>query len=210
MRGAGRLIFAALAALLLHLLLFSLHFPFGPKPEKKTSLPDVWLQRSSMQPPSAPPAVPAGGSARTTPAPATNKSVSHSPPLQPLPTGQVSSQASVTEGSGTTISAPSSTGAASHGKTVEVVSRSPVCRRDPKPELPAVSRSLGEEGQVRLRLLIGVDGAVRSLKMVQSSGYGRLDEAARKTLLQWRCQPALRQGEPVEAEQEEAVVFKLQ
>ncbi|WP_177187827.1 energy transducer TonB [Formivibrio citricus] len=115
----------------------------------------------------------------------------------------------VTEGTGTTIPSPSSTSAASYGKIAPGVTRPPVCRRDPKPELPAISRSLGEEGQVRLRLLIGTDGVVRSVKVMQSSGYGRLDDAARKTLLRWRCQPALRQGEPAEAELEETVVFEL-
>ncbi len=104
---------------------------------------------------------------------------------------------------------PSAPSGGSAAVVTSVITRPPLCRRDPKPELPAVSRALGEEGMAQLRLQIGVEGVVRSVLLVKSSGYGRLDDVARKTLRQWQCQPALRHGEPVAAELEETVLFEL-
>ncbi|WP_028081798.1 energy transducer TonB [Solimonas soli] len=50
------------------------------------------------------------------------------------------------------------------------------------PEYPSVSQRLNEAGSVVLQLLVGTDGRVKDAKIVTSSGYPRLDEAARKGL----------------------------
>lgn len=47
-----------------------------------------------------------------------------------------------------------------------------------EPEYPPVSRRLGEEGRVLLQVLVDPDGRVIDAKVVQSSGYPRLDQAA--------------------------------
>lgn len=46
------------------------------------------------------------------------------------------------------------------------------------PEYPLVSRRLGEQGSVVLQVMVGVDGKVTEAKIVQSSGFPRLDQAA--------------------------------
>lgn len=51
-----------------------------------------------------------------------------------------------------------------------------------KPEYPAASRRNEETGAVTLSFLIGVDGKVVESKVESSSGFARLDEAARKAL----------------------------
>ncbi len=51
-------------------------------------------------------------------------------------------------------------------------------RESPKPAYPALSKRLGEEGKVMIRVLIGVEGRAREVVLVESSGYVRLDEAA--------------------------------
>lgn len=47
-----------------------------------------------------------------------------------------------------------------------------------EPEYPPTSRRLGEEGSLILQVLVGADGRVTDLKLVQTSGVDRLDQAA--------------------------------
>ena len=51
-----------------------------------------------------------------------------------------------------------------------------------KPEYPSASRRLDESGTVIVRFLIDVDGRVLESKVETSSGFSRLDEAARTAL----------------------------
>ncbi|MGO8919359.1 MAG: energy transducer TonB [Stellaceae bacterium] len=51
-------------------------------------------------------------------------------------------------------------------------------RHSQEPEYPPTSRRLGEQGSVILQVLIDVDGKVIDRKLLQSSGYDRLDQAA--------------------------------
>lgn len=66
--------------------------------------------------------------------------------------------------------------------------------RNPQPEYPAISRRLGEEGQVMLRVLIGADGSAQQVELRRSSGYDRLDQAALDTVRRWRFVPGKRNG----------------
>jgi TonB family protein len=65
---------------------------------------------------------------------------------------------------------------------------------NPKPVYPAMSKRLGEQGKTILRVLIGADGLPRSATVRQSSGYERLDEAARVAVMSWRYVPGKRNG----------------
>ncbi|HUH84665.1 MAG TPA: energy transducer TonB [Stellaceae bacterium] len=47
-----------------------------------------------------------------------------------------------------------------------------------EPEYPPTSRRLGEEGSLILQVLVGADGRVTDSKLVQTSGFDRLDQAA--------------------------------
>ena len=67
------------------------------------------------------------------------------------------------------------------------------------PTYPSVSRRLGEEGKLVLRVELDENGRVSAASIVESSNYIRLDEAALKVVKTWRCNPALRNGEPVKA-----------
>lgn len=71
---------------------------------------------------------------------------------------------------------------------------------NPKPVYPAMSKRLGEQGKTIVRVLIGVDGLPKSASIRQSSGYERLDEAARTAVMSWRYVPGKRNGvvEPME------------
>ena len=66
--------------------------------------------------------------------------------------------------------------------------------QNPKPAYPAMSKRLGEQGKVVVRVLIGVDGVVQKAEIRQSSGFERLDQAALMTAQRWRYVPGKRGG----------------
>jgi protein TonB len=65
------------------------------------------------------------------------------------------------------------------------------------PRYPIESRRKHEQGTVVLTLILGVDGAVETLVVSQSSGSPRLDNAARDAVKGWRWKPTIRGGQPV-------------
>lgn len=67
------------------------------------------------------------------------------------------------------------------------------------PPYPAISRRLGEEGKVVLRVELDETGRVDHVTIKTSSGYTRIDEAALATVKRWRCNPATRDGVAVRA-----------
>lgn len=66
--------------------------------------------------------------------------------------------------------------------------------QNPKPAYPPLSKRLGEQGKVVVRVPIGVDGIAKSAELRQSSSVERLDRAALNTVLQWRYVPGKRAG----------------
>jgi TonB family C-terminal domain len=71
---------------------------------------------------------------------------------------------------------------------------------NPKPPYPSLSRRLGEEGMVRLNILVNPDGSVARLEVAKSSGYPRLDQSAMHTVQSsWKFEPARQDGRPVAA-----------
>lgn len=66
-----------------------------------------------------------------------------------------------------------------------------------KPQYPAASYRLGEEGNVTLLLYVDASGAVTDAKVDKSSGYPRLDKAAVEHALKaWRFRPVMVAGKP--------------
>ncbi len=74
-----------------------------------------------------------------------------------------------------------------------------VCPARQPPAYPSLSRRLGETGKVVLRVLLDEQGKVAKATVDRSSGFSRLDEAALTAVRSWRCTPAQRQGQAVEA-----------
>ena len=66
--------------------------------------------------------------------------------------------------------------------------------QNPKPAYPPVSKRLGEQGKVLVRVLIGLDGSAQQAEIRQSSGFPRLDQAALTTVQKWRYVPGKRAG----------------
>ena len=62
-----------------------------------------------------------------------------------------------------------------------------------------MSRRLGEQGRVLLRVELDTTGRVAAVRVTQSAGYGRLDEAGLAAVKQWRCIAPTHNGEAVRA-----------
>ncbi len=70
---------------------------------------------------------------------------------------------------------------------------------NPAPAYPALSRRLGEQGKVILRVLVNAAGTADEVQVRTTSGHARLDDAARDTVRRWKFAPARRGAEPVAA-----------
>jgi protein TonB len=77
----------------------------------------------------------------------------------------------------------------------------------PKPEYPELARLTRTEGTVELEAVIGRDGTIQELKVLR--GHPLLVRAALDAVRQWRYQPTLLNGEPVEVMTEITVNFRL-
>ena len=60
------------------------------------------------------------------------------------------------------------------------------------PAYPALSRRMGEEGKVVLRVFVSYDGRPKQIELKTSSGSPRLDVAAQSAVAHWRFVPAKR------------------
>ncbi len=65
---------------------------------------------------------------------------------------------------------------------------------NPAPTYPSLSRRMGEQGKVLVRVLVSAEGLVERIELKNSSGSRRLDQAALDAVKQWKFVPA-RQGE---------------
>ncbi|MBS7807736.1 energy transducer TonB [Variovorax sp. PCZ-1] len=67
---------------------------------------------------------------------------------------------------------------------------------NPRPPYPPVSKRLGEQGRVMLRVVVGADGSAQKVELHTSSGFDRLDAAAVAAVSRWRFKPGTRGGVP--------------
>jgi protein TonB len=82
--------------------------------------------------------------------------------------------------------------------------------KNPAPPYPPLSRRMGEEGKVILRVLVSPQGAAESVELKTSSGSARLDEAALNTVRHWRFIPAKRGDSPIQSWVLVPITFKLE
>ena len=80
---------------------------------------------------------------------------------------------------------------------------------NPKPPYPALSRRLGEQGKVVIRVLIGADGKAQQAQVHSSSGFDRLDQAGLQTVLKWHFEPGKRGGIPEAMWFNVPLIFKM-
>lgn len=143
--------------------------PVTPRVQKKAARP------APAQPQARPLAI-------TDPAPSPNApagSLAPSAPSTPAPPAP-------------TTAGPAAPPAPPAPAAVQLPSSSANYLQNPKPAYPPLSRRLGEQGKIIVRVLIGADGQPQKADLKQSSGFDRLDQAALNTVMQWRYVPGKR------------------
>lgn len=81
---------------------------------------------------------------------------------------------------------------------------------NPEPKYPPLSRRLGEEGKVLLKVRVSAEGLPLGIDLEKSSSFARLDAAARQAVAGWRFVPARRGDEAIEASVIVPIVFRLE
>lgn len=175
--------------------------------------------RASKAPPRAPaPAalpgktVAAPAQAQTPVAAANVPQAAASPAANPVP-----GYASVTPAPAVAATATAAAGSATSARDGSERSAAPSQQADravrvlqmPDPDYPPLSRERGEQGVVMLQLAVDASGRLGEVSVLQSSGFSRLDKAARAAVQRWRFQPAIENGQPVAAQLTLPVRFAL-
>jgi protein TonB len=79
-----------------------------------------------------------------------------------------------------------------------------------RPEYPDQAKDAGIEGTVLLRAVVGKDGSLLNLGVLNSNVDAMLAKAAMDAVSQWRYQPTLLNGQPVEVITTITVNFRLE
>jgi len=69
--------------------------------------------------------------------------------------------------------------------------------RAPQPVYPSLSRRMGEQGVVTLRVLVNEQGRAEQASVQQSSGFSNLDEAGRQAAMRALFKPYLEDGKAI-------------
>lgn len=77
------------------------------------------------------------------------------------------------------------------------------------PVYPPASRRAGEQGTVRLKVLVDTSGKASNVQVTQTSGFPRLDQAAMEAVRKWRFVAATDGTNKIQAYTQVAVTFKL-
>lgn len=152
--------------------------------------------KPTQPPPTAQPLPTPSAPARSQPPAALPAAVPAQAPSSQAPAGASAPAAPASQASAATASpAAGSAAAASPAPArIELPSSSADYLNNPRPAYPPLSKRLGEEGKVVLRVLIEADGSASKAEIRSSSGYDRLDQAALQTVLRWRYLPGKRNG----------------
>lgn len=163
-----------------------------------TILGEIVSPEPRPQPP-APPPQPAQPVKKASPAPVPDKPAPPAPqPALVAPAGPSPAPAAnaPTARPSTPAAAAAEVVATPALARVEPPSSSADYLNNPKPAYPPLSKRLGEQGKVVVRVFIAPDGSAQKAEIHQSSGFERLDQAALATVLKWRYVPGRRAGVP--------------
>jgi protein TonB len=80
---------------------------------------------------------------------------------------------------------------------------------NPQPPYPDSAQQNGEQGTIAIDVLVRASGRPSRVRVVQSSGFPDLDDAALEGVLNWRFVPATRGGDAVKDWTTVKVVYQL-
>lgn len=78
------------------------------------------------------------------------------------------------------------------------------------PEYPSRARARNVQGHVNLSVLIGEDGTVREVAVLEAEPVGVFEEAAKAAVRSWRFQPAMYEGRAVSVRVQQLLRFTLE
>ncbi len=78
-----------------------------------------------------------------------------------------------------------------------------------EPVYPPAARRAGEEGTVRLRILVDERGVPRDIQLAKGSGFARLDQAAIDAVRKWRFAAATNGSQAITAWTQVSITFRL-
>jgi len=133
---------------------------------KKVPAPPPAPQPMAITEPTPAPNAPSGVPTPHPPAPITDAVAAAAPPAPPAP------------------------------PTVQLPSTEAAYLQNPRASYPPLSRRMGEQGRVLVRVLVGADGTPQKAELKRSSGYERLDLAALDYILKCRYVPGKVGGVP--------------
>jgi protein TonB len=139
------------------------------------------------------------------PAAAPQKEAPVSPPQEPVkqtipePAPQISSETAAVDAIEQDATLQSDKGVIADAQSTSSIS----------PAYPRISRRRGEEGIVTLSIQVLASGKAGSIKVIGSSGYERLDQAARKAVKNASFKPATQLGRSIDSTTELSFTFRL-
>lgn len=74
----------------------------------------------------------------------------------------------------------------------------PVPIKQVKPKYPEIAKSLGVTGRITVKVVVGIDGKVKSATITSTFGNPACEDAALAAAKQWEFKPATKDGEPFE------------
>ena len=93
--------------------------------------------------------------------------------------------------------------------TSDMVDVAPRARKRAPLDYPPRAKNKEIEGYVVLSLLIGTDGSVQKVKVIESSPPGVFDDAALRSVRSWVFEPARYKGQPVETWANQTISFDM-
>nr|WP_284710904.1 energy transducer TonB [Desulfovibrio aminophilus] len=101
------------------------------------------------------------------------------------------------------------TGSGREGYGPGQVDRPPRLLRRIDPRYPEAARRQGVHGKVVLKFLVGADGRVRDIEVVEAEPPGAFEQAAVEAVSRWEFSPAMLRGRPVAVWMRVPVSFRL-
>lgn len=93
--------------------------------------------------------------------------------------------------------------------TEDSVDAVPVLTTRTRAPYPSRARAKGVEGYVTVSMLVGADGHVSDVKVLEAQPAGVFDEAALMTVKAWQFSPATYEGRPVAIRVTQTIRFEL-
>ncbi len=113
---------------------------------------------------------------------------------------------------GNDAAGPGGTGGVAEGPEhyeLSDVDKHPRRTRYVAPRFPSAAKRRGLSGTVKVQFIVDVEGNVKDVVVVASTGRGMFDEPARRAVSRWLFKPASRNGKPVPVRCVVNVDFKL-